>query len=39
MPAININFAGATFIGAGGPEKAAQEILTTLRRGKAAGAR
>ena len=36
---ININLAGATFIGSKGPEDAAQQIQKMLRQGKAAGER
>jgi len=36
---ININLAGATFIGSKGPEDAAQKIDKMLRQGKAAGKR
>lgn len=36
---ININLAGATFIGSKGPEDAAQQIQKMLRQGKAAGKR
>jgi len=38
-PAYNIDLRGATFIGAGSPEKVAQEIRKILTTGKAAGAR
>jgi hypothetical protein len=38
-PTINIDLSGGTWIGAKGPENAAQEIERILRQGKAAGSR
>lgn len=38
-PIIHIDLSGGTWIGAGGPEKAAQEILSVLDTGRAAGRR
>lgn len=38
-PTINIDLSGGTWIGAKGPDQAAQEISKILRQGKAAGSR